>query len=106
MDLPSLIVMGTSVFALLLVVVSLLVPLVSLLVMLLGAAMAIVGGIWFIIVAFQDEVMHGLLCLFVPFYALYYLVTHLDTTKQPFFLQLIGTLCMWVGAARLAAMGG
>jgi hypothetical protein len=105
MDLPSLIVMGVSVAALLLVVLSLLIPPVALLVLFLGAAMSVTGGIWFLIVAFQEDALSGILCLLLPFYALYFLVTHLEITKKPFFLQLIGTLCCWVSIARLEAGG-
>jgi hypothetical protein len=65
----------------------------------LGWLAAAVGGIWLLVIAFQDSPIQGLLCLFVPFglYALYYIITHFDETKKPFFLQLTGTVILVVG---------
>jgi hypothetical protein len=70
-------------------------PLVALVPLGLGWLLSIAGGIWFLIVAFQDDVLAGVLCMFVPFYSLYYLITHFDETKAPFFTQLLGTLMMF-----------
>jgi hypothetical protein len=64
----------------------------------LGWLAAMVGGIWFLVVAFQDSALQGLLCFFVPFYSLYYLITHFDDTKRPFFLQLTGVAILMVGS--------
>jgi hypothetical protein len=56
----------------------------------LGWILAMGGGLWFLIVAFQDSALEGLLCFLVPFYSLYYLITHFEETKRPFFVQLAG----------------
>src|SRR5262249_1973391 len=56
----------------------------------LGLLAMVAGGIWFLVIAFSDEVMHGILCLLCNLYSLYYLVTHFDECKNPFFLQLAG----------------
>jgi hypothetical protein len=56
----------------------------------LGCILAGLGGLWFLAVAFQESPVAGLLCLLVPFYSLFYLVTHFEETKRPFFVQLAG----------------
>ena len=58
----------------------------------LGSGTSSIGGIWLLVIAFQDEVMHGILCLlFSPLYSLYYIITHWEECKLPFFLQLAGS---------------
>ncbi|WP_143392868.1 hypothetical protein [Fimbriiglobus ruber] len=37
---------------------------------------------------FQDSAAQGLLCMFVPFYGLFYVLSHFEECKRPFFLQL------------------
>ncbi len=63
----------------------------------LGALASVVGGVMFLIVAFQDDTMQGILCWFVPFYSLYYLITHFEEEKIPFFIQMAGMVLMMVG---------
>jgi hypothetical protein len=63
----------------------------------LGWILSLVGGVMFLLVAFQDDVMQGLLCLFIPMYSLFYLITHFEEEKVPFFLQLGGTLLVFLG---------
>jgi hypothetical protein len=75
---------------LLMIVVSFFVPLLALIPMLLGWLIAFAGGIWFLVVAFQDDAIQGILCLFVPFYSLIYLITHFEETKKPFLVQVVG----------------
>jgi hypothetical protein len=70
-------------------------PLIALVPLGLGGLLSFAGLIWFLIVAFQDDVLAGVLCLFVPFYSLYYFISHFDETKAPFFTQLLGTLMMF-----------
>jgi hypothetical protein len=57
----------------------------------LGLILSFAGGIWFLVIAFQDSAMAGVLCLLVPFYSLYYLATNWDTTHRAFALQMVGT---------------
>jgi uncharacterized protein YbaR (Trm112 family) len=74
-----------------------------------GAILSFVGGIMFLIVVIQDDIIQVILCLFVPFYSLFYLVTHFDECKNAFFIQMAGivflmvTMCAGVGS--LAVMG-
>ncbi|MFQ3651059.1 MAG: hypothetical protein SNJ75_12055 [Gemmataceae bacterium] len=84
---------------LLLVLLALVFPPLGFLVAILGFLISMTGGIWFIIVAFQDEPYHGILCLLCGPYALFYLLTHLDKTARPFFLQFAGTVIMFAGIA-------
>jgi hypothetical protein len=72
-------------------------PVAALLPIGIGWLLSAVGGIWFLIVAFEDSAASGLLCLFVPFYGLYHLITHFDEEQRPFFLQLAGFLLVMTG---------
>jgi hypothetical protein len=67
-----------------------------------GLILATGGQIWFLIVAFQEDFMAGILCLFVPFYALYFLITNLETAGRAFLINVVGMLMLITG---LAAMG-
>jgi hypothetical protein len=71
----------------------------------LGLVLIWVGAIWFLVMAFQDSLAAGLLCLFVPFYGLYYLVTHFDEVKRPFLVQLLGVVVVMVGSCTGAFSG-
>lgn len=50
------------------------------------------GGIWLVVIAFQEEVVQGILYLFVPFYALIYLITRWDTCRVPFMMCMVSLL--------------
>jgi hypothetical protein len=54
----------------------------------IGVIVSAVGGIWFLVVAFQESVLWGLCCLFVPFAALVFLIKFWDRAARPFFVQL------------------
>lgn len=58
---------------------------------LVGTALNFVGGIGCLVKAFQEDVVCGLLYLFVPFYGLYYLITRWDDVR-PFGGCLVGGL--------------
>jgi hypothetical protein len=94
---PLGVVLGVVGLCLVLAVVAIFVPAVALVPVGLGALLTLVGGVWFLIVAFSDSAVQGLLCLLIPFYNLYYLITHFEECKQPFFLQLIGVGMITVG---------
>jgi len=51
-------------------------------------SMILLGTIVFHIVPFLESAKQGLLCLFVPFYSLYYLITRWAAMKRPFFVLL------------------
>jgi hypothetical protein len=87
-----------GVVGLLSVGISLIWPVVSILPIGLGGLLSIAGGIWFLVIAFQDDVVAGILCLVIPFYSLYYLVTHFDAVQRPFFVQVVGVILMMLGS--------
>ncbi len=63
----------------------------------LGCLLAFAGYIWFLIIAFQDEAIHGILCLLFNIYCLYYLIINFEETKVPFFVWLLGVLMVISG---------
>jgi len=80
-----------GVLCLVLVVLVLFLPALVLLLLVVGYGIVVAGNIWFLVVAFQDDVIQGLLCLLIPCYSLFYLITHFEEEKTPFFVSLIGT---------------
>ena len=50
--------------------------------------MILLGTVVFFIVPFLESAAQGLLCIFVPFYSLYYLITRWESMKRPFVLLL------------------
>ena len=74
----------------------------------LGGLIATGAGIWLLVVAFQESPAQGLLCLFVPFYSLFYVFTRWDTAKLPFLANVAGGVLAvgGVGVGTLAAMSG
>jgi hypothetical protein len=96
---------GIVVGWLLLAGVSLAVPPLAMLLSLGGLALAFAGGLWLLIVAFQDDVVKGILCLVVPFYALIYVILNLDTAGRPFLIWMLGNLMMFSAAGILAMSG-
>ncbi len=75
----------------------------ALLPLLVGFLVSSVGGIWFLIVAFQDSPLHGILCFLFGPYSLFYLITHWDEEWKPFVIQMIGFALIMLG---LCAGGG
>jgi hypothetical protein len=84
------VVLGVVGVCLVLSVVGIFVPPVAYVPVALGWLLQFAAGIWLLVIAFQDSALHGLLCLCVPFYSLFYLITHFDDTKNVLFLWLIG----------------
>lgn len=60
-----------------------------------GLALNLIGGIGCLVKAFQEDVVCGILYLFVPFYGLYYLITRWDDV-HPFGTCLLGGVGMQV----------
>jgi len=70
---------------------------VGALVMLAGLLLMLGGYLWFLLSAFQDEIIYGLACWLVPFFNLYYLITRFDQVRKPFLCGLIGFGLVTVG---------
>ena len=64
----------------------------------LGYVTCFGAGIWQLVIAFQEGLTEGLLWMFLPFYALYYLVTRWDTCRFAFLTNLGGVACILFGA--------
>ncbi len=62
--------------------------------MLLGLLIALAGGIWFLVIAFQEHLLWGLGCLLLPFVSLVFLLMHFGKTWRPFMLQVLGLIIM------------
>ncbi len=97
---------GAAALCVLLGLVSIFVPALAMVPYYVGVGVTIVGQVWFLIVAFSDDATQGVLCLCVPFYGLYYLVTHFAECKNAFFTQLAGVALMTVGSCAAGARGG
>src|SRR5262249_29296246 len=103
----SALLIGLGVTWLLLGGVSLAVPQLASILSLAGFGFALWGWIWLLVIAFTDDVLKGVLFLFVPcgLYALYYIFTNLDTTGRPFLLYFLGCCMMATGSAIMAHAG-
>ncbi len=66
-----------------------------------GLIMVLIGGIWFLVVAFQENVLWVLAGFFFPFVWLIFLFMHYDKAEQPFLIQLAGVVVSIGGAAML-----
>ena len=64
----------------------------------IGLLIFVIGGFWFLFVAFTEGIIWGLACIFLPFVSLIFMFMHWDRAKQPFLLQLAGSVSMVIGA--------
>ncbi len=62
-----------------------------------GLIVALVGGIWFLVVAFQESILWGLGCLLFSPVSLIFLIMHWDEAGKPFLVQLAGIVPMFAG---------
>lgn len=78
----------------------------GMLLVVVGGLIAFAGGIWFLVVAFQESVLWGLGCFFFSFpVSLIFLIMHWDKAMKPFLVQLAGAVPMFLGIAIMAASG-
>ena len=66
---------------------------------------AAVCWITILFAAFQEDGSHGILCLFVPFYLLYYAIAHYEGEKKNLLIA-VGLGCGILGGTLLSAGGG
>jgi hypothetical protein len=57
-----------------------------------GLILVIVAPVMILIHAFRWDVMDGVFCMIIPFYALHYLIKHYDDLRYWFYLNLVGIL--------------
>jgi hypothetical protein len=84
--------------------VAFLVPPLAILPLMLGWLMMMAAGIWFLVIVFQIDVMSAVLCFLCGWYALYFLCTHFQECKRPFYLNLTGVMIWFLGL--MAGAGG
>ncbi|WP_353144400.1 hypothetical protein [Acinetobacter pragensis] len=63
-----------------------------------GFAVILIGAIGFLIAAFKNSILWGLGCLLFSPISIVFLVLYWQDAKNPFFLQLIGILIVFLGA--------
>jgi hypothetical protein len=63
-----------------------------------GTFIALIGGIWIAVLAFQESVLWGLGCLFIPFVSLIFVILHWDTAWKPFLIALAGVALTMLGS--------
>lgn len=66
-----------------------------------GGLLMLVGGILIAVAAFRESVLWGLACLFIPFAALIFVITHFEEAKGGLMFYVAG-----IGAAVLGAVMG
>lgn len=73
---------------------------IAIVLILLGFLLSLIGGIWGIVLAFQDSTTWGLLYLFVPFASLVFIIKKWGNpaVKKSFFLGLLGVAIAMLGA--------
>ena len=71
---------------------------VGLILWLIGMVLVAVGGIWLLVVAFQERVLWGLGCLLVPLVALVFVIMHWKEAGKPFLIELAGLVPLVAGA--------
>jgi hypothetical protein len=77
----------------------------GLLLMGIGYLVAFIGGIWIVVIAFQESILWGLGSLLVPLVGLIYVAMHWEETKKPF-LILVGGIVVAVLGIIVAGAGG
>ena len=71
-----------------------------------GLVAYVVGGFWLLFIAFSSSVIRGVVCLVVPFYSCYFMISRWNyvehPTKKAGSIFLIG-VCLWGVGVILAA---
>ncbi len=64
----------------------------------IGSILALIGGIWFWIAAFKENVLWGLACVLIPFASLIFLILHFDKVWAPFAISCLAALLLFSGS--------
>ena len=62
-----------------------------------GAALAVIGGIWLLVVAFQESALWGVGCLLFSPISIVFVIMHWEEASKPFLVQLAGVVPMVIG---------
>jgi hypothetical protein len=65
----------------------------------IGILLAFAGGIWILVMAFQESIGWGLGCLVCGVVTLVFAITHWEEAKKPFFLYVVGVVLVVAGSA-------
>ncbi len=68
-----------------------------------GAIGVLLGGLWFLVEAFQENVLLGLLCIFFPPLQLIFLLFYWNKAGKPFLIQLAGIVVIVAGVLMVGA---
>ena len=69
-------------------------------------SLALWGGIWLLCIAFADDIIQGILCLFVPFYTLFFALSRWNERRGAFGLTLAPLVMLLVSVViGFAALG-
>jgi len=63
----------------------------------IGGIVTGVGWVWVVITAFRESSTQGLLCLFLPPYAIYYGIKNWSDAKKPTVIAVVGVVVLIVG---------
>ena len=63
-----------------------------------GMIIGFIGGLWLLVLAFQESIFWGLGSLFLPFVSLIFVIMHWDTAKKPFLIWLASIPLWLIGA--------
>ena len=63
-----------------------------------GWLLAFLGSLWIIVIAWQRNILWGLVCFLVPIVQLVYVAAHWKESKDGFFLQVAGLALMILAA--------
>ena len=66
-----------------------------------GIIISAFGGIWLLVVAFQESVLWGLGCLFVPIVSLVFVIMHWEKGGKPFLISLGGGVIALIGTSMM-----
>lgn len=63
----------------------------------LGGIAAVVGGLWVIVMAFQESVLWGLVCLLIGPAMIVFAIMHWEEAKTPFLISVAGSVVLVLG---------
>jgi hypothetical protein len=68
-----------------------------------GIIISAFGGLWLLVVAFQESLLWGLGCVFIPIVSLIFVIMHWEKGGKPFLVSLAGGIIAFVGVSSMAA---
>lgn len=64
---------------------------------LFGLGVGFIAYIWFIVIAFREDILWGFYCLLLPIVAPVFFIQHWEKCKRPFYLSLISGAIIFIG---------